>query len=147
MAISPEVADIIRRKKAQYCRFADTNQWHLFDRIMLPEATFCFEANGSPVSIGGDEHIFSSRQEFVSHFSKVFESLQTIHLIDHGDLEQTGPDEVKAVWGLIYYFGLKGSDTEGHEAAGGHVSSTQHHLFLSLSSFASRHLFLKFGGF
>jgi hypothetical protein len=125
MATSPEAAEIIRRKKLQYCRFADTNQWQLFDHIILPEATLAFfDSNGSIINEGGVDYSFSSREEFVTFFSKAFKDLQTIHVIGPGELEQTGPDEVKAVWGVIYHASTKGTDGGTHGTGGGHYHET-----------------------
>jgi hypothetical protein len=47
----PDVAEHIRYKKSQYTRFADSKQWHRFDTIFVPDATFCFvDQDGKVVS-------------------------------------------------------------------------------------------------
>ncbi|ROW11134.1 hypothetical protein VMCG_01386 [Cytospora schulzeri] len=122
MSVSPGAAEIIRRKKTQYCRFADTNQWHLFDKIALPEATFKFvELGGEIISQGGVDYCWSNREDFCAFFSKAFESIQSIHNFGPGELEQTGPDEVNAIWTVMYHAGPKGStDVKHHGTGGGH---------------------------
>ena len=121
MAVSPEAAEIIRRKKTQYCRFADSNQWHLFDKIALSDATFTFVGpDGALINEGGVNYSFSNREDFVTFFQKAFETIQSIHNFGPGELEQTGPDEVKAIWTIIYHAGPKGANAKNHGTGGGH---------------------------
>ncbi|RYP72662.1 hypothetical protein DL769_004404 [Monosporascus sp. CRB-8-3] len=125
MAVSPEAAAIIQRKKLLYARWADHNQFHLFDQIALPEATFSFwKADGTLFHEGGVDYSFSSREEFANYVTTIFDKIQAIHLIGPAELEQTSPDEIKAVFGCIYHSGVKGSDTEGHGTGGGHYHET-----------------------
>ncbi|KAL9574043.1 hypothetical protein ACKAV7_001819 [Fusarium commune] len=64
MAVSPEAAAIIQCKKAQYCRFADSDQWDRFDSIMLPNATFLFHnPDGSLIRKGDIKYSWSSTKE------------------------------------------------------------------------------------
>lgn len=125
MTLPSGAAEIIRRKKLQYCRFADTNQWHEFDKIMLPEATMKFvDSSGSLVVEGGVPFNFSSREEWKTFFSKAFETQQTIHVIGEGEMEQVGPDEIKAIWGVMYQAGTKGTTDGIHGTGGGHYHET-----------------------
>ncbi|RYP08787.1 hypothetical protein DL764_001698 [Monosporascus ibericus] len=125
MAVSPEAAAIIQRKKLQYCRWADHNQFHLFDQIALPEATFSFwKADGTIYHEFGVDYSFRSREEFINHFTTAFKSLQSYHMITPAEFEQTSPDEINAIFGCIYHAGIKGSDTEGHGTGGGHYHET-----------------------
>lgn len=119
--LSSETAEIIRRKKLQYCRFADSNQWERFSDLCLPDETFVFvDPTGAVINTNGVDYQFTSCESFVAFFSQGFQSLQTIHMVDTGDLEQTKPNEVKAVWSLIYHAGPKGSAQGAHEVGGGH---------------------------
>lgn len=122
MTPCPEVAEIIRRKKSQYCRFADSNQWHLFEKIALPEASFKFVGrDGVLINEGGVDYSWSSREEFCAFFEKIFANLQTIHTCGPGELEQTGPVEVKAIWTVIYHLGPRDStESKYHGTGGGH---------------------------
>ncbi|KAK1534284.1 uncharacterized protein CCOS01_03036 [Colletotrichum costaricense] len=125
MAISPEVAEIIRRKKAQYCRFADTCDWDRFDTIMLPTLTFeAFDLDGSILILNGVPYRWTSREAWVAHFSEAFKVMQTMHLTDAGDLEQVSEDEVKAVFGVIYHAGTRGSESGLHSTGAGHYHET-----------------------
>ncbi|KAK1689838.1 hypothetical protein BDP55DRAFT_651773 [Colletotrichum godetiae] len=121
MPISQETAEIIRRKKAQYCRFADTCQWHHFENIMLPSLTFeALDLDGSILTLNGVKYRWESREAWVAHFSEAFKVMQTIHLTDAGDLEQVSEDEVKAVFGVIYHGGTRGSESGLHSTGAGH---------------------------
>lgn len=79
MAISPEVAEIIRRKKTQYCRFADTNQFHLFDKIALPTTTFKFAGpDGVVLNENGIVYSWDNLEIFCAAFTKAFETQQVV---------------------------------------------------------------------
>ncbi|ROW18396.1 hypothetical protein VPNG_00297 [Cytospora leucostoma] len=120
MALPPYAAETIRRKKSQYCRFLDTKQWHLFDKIALPDANFDFVGpEGNVLSDGGVPFSWSNTKGFTSHFKKAFETVQTIHSIGPGELEQIGPGEVKAIWTVIYHLGPQGSADAKHHGTGG----------------------------
>ncbi|KAI1205315.1 uncharacterized protein F4807DRAFT_471165 [Annulohypoxylon truncatum] len=120
--ISPEVRDIITSKKHQYCRFADTNQWQDMFKVALPEATFRFtKADGTFINEDGQDYNFSSTAEFIKCLGG--RNMQGVHLIGPGELEQTSPDEVKAIWSLIYHAGMKESNLE-HNTGGGYYYET-----------------------
>ncbi|KAI2464978.1 hypothetical protein F4781DRAFT_49824 [Annulohypoxylon bovei var. microspora] len=122
MSLSSEVRDIITRKKQQYCRFADTNQWLNMTKIALPEATFKFlKADGTFIIQEGVEYNFSSTAEFIKCLGAT--NTQSVHLVGPGELEQTSPDEVKAIWPLIYHAGMQGSNIE-HNTGGGYYHET-----------------------
>lgn len=79
MAVSPEVAEIIRRKKTQYCRFADLNQFHQFDKIAFPDATFRFAGRDSQVlNENGIVYSWENLQTFCDAFTKAFEDVQVV---------------------------------------------------------------------
>lgn len=125
MKLSPETAEIIRRKKAQYCRFADTKQWNLCDTIFHPELTSKFiDGEGNVLEQIGKSLVFNSRQEWVDHFKESFETFQAIHMVDHGDIEQVNEDEIKAVFGIVYHVGTKGETGGMYGTGGGHYYET-----------------------
>ncbi|KAJ0121781.1 hypothetical protein J7T55_008948 [Diaporthe amygdali] len=125
MAVSSEVAEIIRRKMSQYCRLADTRQLHLFDKVALPGATFKYVgADGSVIHENGVDYIFDNREAFCTFFHNAFETIQVIHSVGPGELEQIGPDEVKAIFTVIYHAGPKGTDVKNHGTGGGHYYGT-----------------------
>ncbi|PKS10095.1 hypothetical protein jhhlp_001845 [Lomentospora prolificans] len=99
MEPSPETAWINTRKELQSCRFADTNQWHLFDNISYPtQEAFFVEADGSTINQAEVDISFSPREGFTGYFREANNAIQAVHLVSPGDLEQIGPDEVKAAW-------------------------------------------------
>ncbi|KAF4335674.1 hypothetical protein FBEOM_10474 [Fusarium beomiforme] len=125
MAVSPEAAAIIQRKKAQYCRFADSNQWDRFDSIMLPNATFLFHnPDGSVITKGDIEYSWSSTKEWVAFFENEFKTMQTIHIIGPAEMEQIAPDEIKAIWAVTYHAGTKEHEGGVHGTGGGHYHET-----------------------
>ncbi|KAM6534490.1 hypothetical protein FALCPG4_004125 [Fusarium falciforme] len=120
MPVAPDVVALITHKKAQYCHSADSNQWQVFEKTFLPDATFVFVDAGDEVINVGREWSFSSRDDFVAYFSNSFKVQQTIHLVGPGEFEQTSPDEIKVTWSVIYHCGPRDSETEGHGTGGGH---------------------------
>ncbi|KAF4443311.1 hypothetical protein F53441_11463 [Fusarium austroafricanum] len=125
MAVSPEAAAIIQRKKAQYCRFADSNQWDRFDTIMLPNATYLFhDPDGSVITKGETEYSWSSREDWAAFFKNEFKEMQTIHIVGPAEMEQTAPDEIKAIWAVVYHAGTKEHEGGIHGTGGGHYYET-----------------------
>ncbi|KAK1987830.1 hypothetical protein LZ30DRAFT_818708 [Colletotrichum cereale] len=124
-ALSPEAAETIRRKKAQYCRFADGLEWDRLDTVLLPDFTFeGVDPDGAVLVENGVRHRWESRAAWVAHFSTSFKTVQTMHLVDAGDLEQVADDEVRAVFGLIYHAGTRGTTDGLHATGGGHYYET-----------------------
>ncbi|KAI1047802.1 hypothetical protein LB505_012841 [Fusarium chuoi] len=125
MAVSSEAAAIIQRKKAQYCRFADSNQWDRFDSIMLPNATFLFHnPDGSVITKGDIEYSWSSTKDWVAFFENEFKTMQTIHIVGPAEMEQIAPDEIKAIWAVTYHAGTKEHEGGVHGTGGGHYHET-----------------------
>lgn len=129
---SPDIAERIRYKKSQYTRFADSKQWTRFDTIFLPDATMTFvDADAKVVSTpdGATPYSWHSRESWVAFFEKAFADLQVIHLVGPGEFEQVGPDDVKAVFTVLYHAGpldkKDGKEKEQpHETGGGHYHET-----------------------
>jgi hypothetical protein len=128
---SPATAERIRYKKSQYTRFADSKQWARFDTIFVPDATMTFVgADGNVVSTpdGATPYSWRSRESWVAFFEKAFADLQVIHLVGPGELDQVGPDEVRAVFTVMYHSGPIGDTGQGngqpHETGGGHYHET-----------------------
>jgi hypothetical protein len=128
---SPAIAERIRYKKSQYTRFADSKKWTRFDTIFVPDATMTFVgAGGNVVSTpdGATPYSWHSRESWVAFFEKAFANLQVIHLVGPGELDQVGPDEVKAVFTVLYHSGPIDDKGEGtaqpHETGGGHYHET-----------------------
>ncbi|KAK4202135.1 hypothetical protein QBC40DRAFT_277021 [Triangularia verruculosa] len=121
-----EVAELIRRKKALYCRYADAKQWRRFSEIALAEATFLFvEAltPDVPMSEEGQDLSFSHRDAFLDHFEVRNRDLQCLHLTGPGELyfvEGKDGKEVKAVWSGVYQVGDREATKGVHGTGGGY---------------------------
>jgi hypothetical protein len=100
--VSPEVFQAISRQKARYARYADTKQWDKWEKeIFFPDARFSFfDTDGKPLKVGKQTLAFDSTKALATFFNKFFASVDTLHNICPGDLEQVAPDEVKAVFGF-----------------------------------------------
>ncbi|KAH7124636.1 hypothetical protein EDB81DRAFT_872367 [Dactylonectria macrodidyma] len=110
MDVSPDVAARIIKKKAMYGRCIDTKEWDKLDQVMLPDAQLSFRnADGSPLTVGNTCLVFPSAGSFATFFKRFFAKAQTLHMFSLGELEQTGPDEVKAIWGMEDEIILRGS--------------------------------------
>ncbi|RSM00801.1 hypothetical protein CEP52_008887 [Fusarium oligoseptatum] len=107
MSVPPDVVALITHKKAQYCHSADSNQWEVFEKVFLPEATFIF--------VDAKDEVINVDRECNS-----FKVQQTIHLVGPGEFEQISPEEIKVTWSVIYHCGPRNSETEGHGTGGGH---------------------------
>ncbi|KAI9036195.1 uncharacterized protein KD926_002225 [Aspergillus affinis] len=123
--IAPEIAEQIRFKKSRYCRLADHNDLHSMDNVIAPDATFTFyNTDGSLMRVDEVEFKFDSRAAFAYYFSGMFKTMQTVHHVGPGELDQVAPDEVKAVWSFIYHCGAKGMESGRHETGGGYYHET-----------------------
>ncbi|KAK3307670.1 uncharacterized protein B0T15DRAFT_484726 [Chaetomium strumarium] len=110
-----------------YTRFADTKQWNKFDTIFVPDATFTFvDIDGKVISTpdGAIPYKWYSLESWVAFFEKALADLQVIHLTGPGEFELVGPNEVKAVFTVVYNDALKGGGTGPHETGGGHYYET-----------------------
>lgn len=125
MSPSMETTQIIASKKAQYTRLVDTNQWSLLDTILLPEFSFkMLDHEGAIMSLGGAEIKFASREEWKTHFGKLFETKQKTHLVGFPELEQIGPDEIVAWCTLQASVADIGARPKGRTTLGGHYRDT-----------------------
>ncbi|KIW70765.1 hypothetical protein PV04_03006 [Phialophora macrospora] len=101
MRVKPEVAEAIRRRKGQYCRYLDTKQWDKFETLGLPDSTFAFfNPDGSPMTVGKTALTFPSPKAFTTNLKKTFASVRTLHLVGVGDLDQISEEEVYAIWSM-----------------------------------------------
>ncbi|KAM0259148.1 hypothetical protein ACHAPA_010882 [Fusarium lateritium] len=121
MLVSPEDAAIIERKKAKYCRYADTQQWHRFNELMLSDATYVFhDRDGNVLTKGDIEFSWSSREEWAAFFKNENKDIQAVHLVGPAEMEQIAPDEIKSIWSVIYHAGTKEAEGGVHGTGGGH---------------------------
>ncbi|KAL7945552.1 hypothetical protein V8C42DRAFT_323475 [Trichoderma barbatum] len=118
-------AEIIPRKKALYCRLADTNGWSQIDKVILPDLTFtAVDGEGNVVNLNDTDYHWTSRADWVAFFSKIFDPIQTMHIVGYPELELVAPDEIKAIFGVTYLVGTKEADKGVHGTGGGHYFET-----------------------
>lgn len=123
--VDTQTAERIRYRKSQYCRWADTNDWDKFDGLMVPEFTFdTVDEAGKDVVLFDVAYKWKSRAEWVAYFKAHFAEQQTMHMTGPGELEQVGADEVKAIFGVMFFAGPKGPTGGVHVAGGGHYHET-----------------------
>jgi hypothetical protein len=127
--VSPDVANAIRHKKAQYIRFADTSQWDRLDTVILPDAKLNFydenqeilrteDADKTPFS-------FNGLDEFKAFWSRHLDPLQVIHVTGPGEMETTDrEDEVNAIFNVSFHQSSKGAQGGLHIAGGGYYHET-----------------------
>lgn len=120
MRPSPEVTQIISEKKALYCRYLDTQQWHLFDQVMLPDAKWKVLSADDALEKEGMSPSFTSKDAFVAHFSELFKTVQTIHVVGAPEMEQVSPDEIESIFASQWSSGPKGDASHPHLTGGGH---------------------------
>ncbi|PLB39860.1 uncharacterized protein BDW47DRAFT_102550 [Aspergillus candidus] len=126
--ITPEITHSISTKKHQYCRYADTNQWHLMSTILAPNlrATFV-DADDQVITEGGATFSFDSRDAFVAFFAAAFETQQTMHVLSgSGEMTMSSPEgeEVKTLWGVVYQAASKEVQGGWAGTGGGHYFET-----------------------
>ena len=79
MAIQPEIAELFRSKKSQYCRYIDKKQWDKLAGLALPDATFSFfNPDGSLMRVRSTILSFSSPKAFVSNLKHNFADLRGV---------------------------------------------------------------------
>ena len=97
--VPPEAAQSITRQMARFARYVDTKQWPNFESLSLPTATYSFHGtDGKVLFLGPRPLAFDSAASASAYFDKFFADMDTMHNIGLGDLSQTGPDEVSAIF-------------------------------------------------
>ncbi|KAL4801808.1 hypothetical protein BDV18DRAFT_148206 [Aspergillus unguis] len=117
------LAETIRQKKSQYCRFADTQDWDSFRDLFADNASIVFsDANGITLKENKIPLSFPTPDEFVDHFAVAFSRQQTIHQTGPGELSfvEGKQDEVNAIWPVMYKCGSKSSFGGWSGNGGGH---------------------------
>jgi hypothetical protein len=125
MAANPEAAEIIRRKKAQYCRFLDTKQWDALEQLALPDAEFRFlNPDRSVITIGKTPLDFSTPKAFTAFMAVLFDKARTLHMVGgSGEIELRGGsdgNEMSAVWGMEYQVVIRGTAGLAEMRGGGY---------------------------
>lgn len=110
----PEIANIIRGRKTQYCELADKHHWERFTEITTADAVleFC-NSDGSYIQGSNGKPWNFKRDEFIAHCSAEFKDAQYIHMTGPGMMgyepaANGNPATVKAVFNGIYHLGSTG---------------------------------------
>ncbi|TFW56699.1 nuclear transport factor 2 family protein [Bradyrhizobium sp. MOS001] len=103
--ITFEVSEIIRTKKAQYCRFVDTKQWDGLSRLILPDAKFIFFGVD-----GGILHEFDSLQTWIELTAATLDGAHTSHRVSNSELTLLSKGQVAAIWAMEDYLLLRAKD-------------------------------------
>jgi hypothetical protein len=107
MIVPYEVAETIRRKKAQYCRFIDTKQWDSFRALALPDATYIFfDLSGNTL------HRFDSPRALIDMTAPFLEGARTSHRVSNSELTRISETKVQSVWAMEDYLLLPPRDGE-----------------------------------
>lgn len=123
--VPPEDAAIIRLKKLQYCRAADTEDWDLFESMFLPDVTVhMVDDTGTTLNENGIEHKFSSRDAWMTAAKAIVASMQIHHTVAEPELELIEPGVVRGIWNVTYHMGTKGPEGGTHSTGGGFYYET-----------------------
>lgn len=120
MTPSPEAAQAIAHTKAKYCRLLDTQQWHLFDEIVLPDFKFRMVEDGTVVNRDGVDIDFQAREPWIAHFSELFKGKQSHHLVGPAELDEVSAGQVNAKFAVQYYVTEKEISPKWRMTGGGH---------------------------
>lgn len=80
------------------------------DQIIHPDAKMVFlEQDGKPIQVGKRLNVFDSREAYCKQIGKFTEGGQSHHIFGFGDLDQTGPNEVSAIFSMKDRFIMGGA--------------------------------------
>ncbi|GAA4330916.1 nuclear transport factor 2 family protein [Variovorax defluvii] len=98
MKLSFDIAEIIRQKKAKYCRFVDTKQWKQFEALALPDARFIFyDVNGKVL------HDFPSPESLLAPTARLLDGARSSHRVSNSELSLISETQVEAIWAMEDY--------------------------------------------
>jgi hypothetical protein len=90
-----EVKELIRTRKAQYCRFIDTKQFDQWEKLFSPDAKITFYNVDGKVLMA-----FDSLRAFAGPTKGLFATTQTIHQIHNSEIEFKSDSEASAIWSM-----------------------------------------------
>ena len=117
-----EIAEMIRMKKAQYCRFVDNKRFRDLQSIVWPDASFTFTEPG-----GSAGSTINTQASFIERVSDYFKGARSSHRVTNSELRQLSENQVEAIWAMDDYivFPLK----EGELAPTMHRYGHYHELW------------------
>lgn len=122
MRPSPEIGQLIADKKARYTRLIDTQDWPQLEDLLPQDFTFKSvdqQGNVSKVETG-EEINFSNRDQFKAHCINLLHNQQSIHITSFPELDQVGPDEIRAIFTLVTHAADMGPTPAVHGTIAGH---------------------------
>lgn len=99
--VSSELAELIRSKKAQYCRYLDTKQWSSLEALALPDAKLSFlNPDGSIQQSGVFSFNYHSPKDFTRDIGALFKSASTLHHVGIGELTEAPNGDIEVIWSM-----------------------------------------------
>ena len=98
--------NIIRYRKAKYCRFVDTKQWDDLAALLVPRPTLRF-FDAERVLL----YEFDSTEKWIELMKAYLAGAHTIHQVHNSEIEVVSNVEVQAIWSMEDYLIL----AEGHD--------------------------------
>ncbi len=89
------VMELIRQRKAQYCRYLDTKQFDEWVKLFSPDAKITFYGLDNKVMVE-----FDSIDKFAGPTRSLFATTQTIHQVHNSEIEFKSDSEVSAIWSM-----------------------------------------------
>jgi hypothetical protein len=112
MADKLEVAELVRDRKAKYCRYLDTKQFDLWQSLFDPAAHITFYALDDSVLL--DDSI----ETLAGAVRQRFANIRTVHQIHNSEIEFKSDREIFAIWAM--------EDWHVYTPQGGNPSKTLH---------------------
>lgn len=90
-----QVKEVIRDRKAKYCRFLDTKQFDQWEALFKPDAKIIFYNVDNTVLAE-----FKSIAEFAPMSRGLFASAQTVHQTHNSEIEFKSDTVASAIWSM-----------------------------------------------
>lgn len=102
--------NLIRDRKAKYCRFVDTKQWKDLATLLVEEPRLrFFDTEGALL------YEFDSTEKWIGVMKDYLKGAQTIHQVHNSEIEIISDNEVRAIWSMEDYLIL--AEGEGRPAS------------------------------
>jgi hypothetical protein len=113
MPLQLEAMELIRQRKAKYCRYLDTKQFDKWEQLFKSDAKIVFYNIDNLVKVE-----FGSVAEFFPGTRGLFSTAQTIHQTHNSEIEFKSDTEATAIWSM--------EDWHIYAPEGGNPSKTMH---------------------
>lgn len=102
--------NLIRDRKAKYCRFVDTKRWDELATLLVEEPRLRFFDTE-----GGLLYEFDSAEKWIALMKDYLKGARTIHQVHNSEIEIVSENEVRAIWSMEDYLIL--AEGEGRPAS------------------------------